>query len=62
MFETDAEYLKVKEEMYKKRGLKIVEPSLLLKEKYRELKMIFLVTAFASIVYSFVVGLVIGGA
>lgn len=61
MFETDEEYLKRKEEIYKKRGLKIIDINLLLKERYKFLKTIFIISISASIMYSFIIGFAFGG-
>lgn len=66
MFETDMEYLRKKEEMYKRRGLRIDNKDIvyvlfiILKEKYRVLKILFFVVVFLSIFYSFVIGFALG--
>lgn len=52
MFETDVEYLKDKEEMYKKRGLKIVDSSLLLKQRYIDLKIMFFVSVLVASLFA----------
>ena len=60
MFETDLEYLKKKEEIYKRLGLKIENKDTILKSRYEHLKILYFLTILLSIVYSLFIGFVLG--
>ena len=61
MFERDTEYLKKEEERYKRLGLKIEDKNILLKNRYKNLKSLFVISIGVSIFYAFIIGFVLGG-
>lgn len=61
MFETDVEYLRNEEKIYKKLGLRIIDKNILLKNKHKNFKLLFFIIVIVSIIYAFIIGLAIGG-
>ena len=61
MFETDVEYLRNEEKIYKKLGLRIIDKNILLKNKHKHFKLLFFIIVIVSIIYAFIIGLAIGG-
>lgn len=61
MFETDMEYLRATEEMFKKRGIKIDNKDIILKNRHKTLKLLYILSIGTSIIYAFFIGFVFGG-
>ena len=60
MFETDEEYLRKAEERFKKDGLEIENKNILLANHHKNLKLMYILSILASIVYSFFIVFVFG--